>query len=344
VYDAKHQVWLIASLGIGLTSNDVIVSHSTDGIHWANPAVIDNTSLFADKPWINCDNHNKKYYFHYGYCYASWDDAGQSDQMKMSTSTDGAQTWATPYTLPTGFGMGGQPVVGAKGIAVVPFLGTGMQFFISTNGGESWWNVATISTAQSHQVNGGLRVIGALPSAAVDGGGKIYVVWQDCRFRSGCSSNDIVMSTSADGKKWSGVTRIPIDAANSGVDHFIPGLAIDPSTSGSSAHLALTYYYYPNADCTTQTCNLSVGFVSSQDGGQTWTKGKQLTGGMNVTWLPVTLLGYMAGDYISTSYVNGKAFGVFSVAAKPGSKYRQAMFAPLGGLMEEEKGNGRMPK
>ena len=335
VFDAMHKVWIIASLGVGLLSNDVLVSLSTDGLNWGNPVVVDNTSLFADKPWVGCDNNDKQYYFHYGHCYVSWDDAGQADQMKMSTSTDGGDHWSTPYTLPTGFGLGGQPVVAAKGTATVPFLGSGMQYFYSTDGGKTWRKVGKISSVTTHQVKGGLRVTGALPSVAVDGGNKVYVVWQDCRFRTNCSSNDIVMSTSSDGMKWSAVTRIPIDATNSTVDHFIPGIAVDPSTSGKSAHLALTYYYYPVANCTAKTCNLSVGYVSSQDGGQTWSSAQKLTSGMKVTWLPGTLLGYMVGDYISTSYVNGKAYGVFAVAAKPGSKYNEATFAPASGLLEE---------
>jgi len=80
--------------------------------------------------------------------------------------------------------------------------------------------------------------------------------------------NDIVFSSSSDGVTWSPVSRIPIDPVGSGVDHFIPGLAVDPATSGPGTHLALTYYYYyPDAACTAATCDLDVGFVSSPDGG-----------------------------------------------------------------------------
>jgi hypothetical protein len=68
---------------------------------------------------------------------------------------------------------------------------------------------------------------GRHPSARVDGAGKVYVVWGDCRFRSGCSSNDIVMSTSTSGTKRSKVIRIPIDSTKSTADHFIPGLGVD---------------------------------------------------------------------------------------------------------------------
>src|SRR5205823_2594199 len=104
-------------------------------------------------------------------------------------------------------------------------------------------------------VAGGMRT-SPLPSAEVDASGKVYVVWQDCRFRAGCSSNDIVISSSSDGKTWSAVSRIPIDTTTSTVDHFIPGIAVDPSTSGSTAHLGLSYYYFPVSNCTTSTCAL----------------------------------------------------------------------------------------
>jgi hypothetical protein len=93
----------------------------------------------------------------------------------------------------------------------------------STDGGASWGSSAPVATISSATVPGGLRNGDGLPSAETDGSGKVYVAWQDCRFRSGCSSNDIVYATSSDGTNCSAVTRIPIDATTSGADHFIPG-------------------------------------------------------------------------------------------------------------------------
>jgi hypothetical protein len=107
---------------------------------------------------------------------------------------------------------------------------------------------------------------GPLPSAEIDAAGKVYVVWQDCRFRRSCKSNDIVMTTSTDGTTWTSVIRIPIDAASSSVDHFILELAVDNSTSGSTARLALAYYYYPKSSCKPSACQLNVGYISSTDG------------------------------------------------------------------------------
>jgi hypothetical protein len=177
---------------------------------------------------------------------------------------------------------------------------------------------------------GGIRS-GPLPSARVDGAGKVYVVWGDCRFRSGCTTNDIVMSTSTNGTKWSAVTRIPIDPTRSTVDHFLPGLGVDRATSGKTAHLAMTYYYYPVSQCG-NSCKLEVGFTVSQDGGKTWTAGKHLAGPMDLSWIAPSDNGQMVGDYLGVDFANGKPFGVFAVAQAPGAKLNEAMYttnAPL---------------
>jgi hypothetical protein len=164
-------------------------------------------------------------------------------------------------------------------------------------------------------VAGGLRA-DPLPSAEIDRKGRVYVVWSDCRFRAGCSSNDLVMSVLRHGR-WSAVTRIPIDGLASGLDHFIPGIAVDPATGGRTAHLVVAYYYYPDASCGSN-CQLDVGAISSTDGGVTWTAPTQLAGPMNLSWLADTSQGSMVGDYISASFVKGGvALPVFALASAP---------------------------
>jgi hypothetical protein len=166
----------------------------------------------------------------------------------MSTSTDGGNTWGSQKnTGNNATGIGGQPLLQPNGTVIVPIDNaneTAALAFNSTNGGSSWSSTVTVATIQSHTEAGSLRS-GPLPSAEIDGAGKVFVVWEDCRFESRCRANDIVMSTSTNGATWSAVTRIPSDPVGSGVDHFIPGLAVDKSTSGSTAHLVLDFYYYP---------------------------------------------------------------------------------------------------
>jgi len=195
----------------------------------------------------------------------------------------------------------------------------------SENGGKSLDLSVTVAGIQSHLDAGGIRS-GPLPSAAVDGAGTVWVVWEDCRFRAKCYTNDLVYSTSADGAHWSKVTRIPIDPTSSTVDHFIPGIGIDPATSGATAHVALHYYYYSQSKCTTATCQLYVGYISSHNGGTTWNTPLSLAGFMHLKWLPNSQNGLMVGDYIATAFSNGTPHGVFAVAnPKSGTTFDEAM-------------------
>ena len=331
-YDVKHGLWLIATLPIIDNNGEAVgVSASSDGINWKKPVLVDDSGS-DDKEWITCDNTSTSP--HYGNCYVEWDEPSQGDLVFMSTSSDGGKTWsAGQNTADQISGLGGQPLVQPNGTVVVPIseLGT-MVAFRSTNGGKSWTKSTTIADQNFRTPDGGLRNGFGMPTAQIDGSGKIYVVWPDCSFRPGCSSNDLVMSTSTNGTSWSAVARIPIDPVSSTVDHFIPGVGINIGTSGSTAQLTVTYYYYPVANCN-NSCKLYVGFTTSGDGGQTWTAGKELAGPMQLSWLPQSQNGLMVADYLAAAYSNGNPFGVFAVAKAPnGSVLNEAMYttkAPL---------------
>lgn len=343
-YDAAHNVWLISYLGlvganpsVAPTAPAVLVSRSTDGgLTWGNPIQVNSAggTNNQDKNWSVCDDTATSPF--YGHCYTEWDDNGNGNLVQMSTSTDGGLTWGTrKSTANNATVIGGQPLVQPNGTVIVPIENaneTALLAFTSTNGGTSWNSTITVTTVNHHTDAGSIRS-GSLPTAEIDGSGTVYVVWSDCRFERSCKANDLVMTTSTNGTSWSAVTRIPIDAVGSGVDHFIPGVAVDKATSGSSAHLGLAYYYYPNTRCSSSTCKLDVGFISSTNGGSTWSAATQLAGPMTLTWLANTSQGFMVGDYISTSFVNGTAHPVFVVAnPNNGSVFDEAMYSPSSGL------------
>jgi len=342
-YDAKHGQWLISSLPIGNSGLNVAVSRSPNGLKWGNPIMVDSSGG-DDKNWITCDNSPKSRF--YGNCYTEWD----SGTIFMSTSSDGGLTWGpAKTTADQAGGIGAEPLVQPNGQVVVPFLGGSMMAFTSTDGGASWNQSFTIANVTTFQGNSSLRSVGfPLPSTGIDKSGKLYVVWSDCSFRSGCSTNDLVMSTSTNGTKWTLPARIPIDKLSSTVDHFIPGLAVDRATSGKAAHLTATYYYYPQANCDDSTCQINVGFTTSTNGGKTWTGGKNLAGPMKISWLPNSQNGPMLADYMSSSYVSGKAFGVFMVAHAPsGGLFNQAAYTtknPLEALADEPRFSSRGEK
>jgi BNR repeat-like domain len=334
-YDARHDTWMISSIPL-LPSRvvpTIFVSLSTNGgASFGNPVQIPPPAkkVNLDKNWTVCDNHPASAF--YGNCYTEFDNFGEGDLEYMSTSSDGGVTWSAPVS-PAGHakGLGGQPVVQPDGTVIVPFesLRGTIAAFRSTDGGATWSKEVSISRISFHPNSGGLRT-SPLPTAEIDAAGRVYVAWEDCRFETKCAANDIVLSSSADGVNWSAVSRIPIDAVDSGVDHFIPGLGVDPATSGAGAHLALTYYFYPDAACTAATCQLDVGFVSSPDGGASWSASTQLDGPRSLADIAATSQGTMVGDYISTSFnSSGTAATVFAVG-KPhtGSVFDEGMWAP----------------
>lgn len=332
-FDAKHNVWLISSLGIRSSSVDVLTSRSTDGGRtWSNPVTTATGSL--DKNWIVCDNTASSP--HFGNCYTEYDVTSSGDSIRMRTSTDGGATWGSAKA-PGGShaGLGGQPLVLPNGHVIVPYLSTSgtIRSFRTTNGGSTWNSTVQVATISHHDAAGGLREE-ALPSAEADSAGTVYVAWADCRFRSGCPGNDIVIAKSTSETTWAAPVRVPIDATSSTVDHFVPGIGVDPSRSGSSARIGLTYYFYPTANCTASTCQLDVGFISSVNGGTSWSAPTQVAGPMNLSWIPNTSQGRMFGDYISTSVLpGGNAYPVVPVGTAPsGSTFNLPMTVPTGGL------------
>jgi hypothetical protein len=327
-YDDKHGVWLVTGLIIDSAGRDlgVVVSSSTNGKHWNSPVLaVGNDGQSYDKEWVACDSWPSSP--HYGNCYIEVDKPSSGNQIVMVTSSDGGNTWGS-QKVPSGSpsGLGGQPLAQPNGNVVVPFSAnySAVQAFRSTDGGNSWMSTVTISTSNYHDVTGMRQE--PLPTAEIDASGRIYVAWQDCRFRSGCSANDIVMSTSDNGTTWSSVVRIPIDPTDSGMDHFTPGLGVSTKTSGSEARLGLYYYFYPQASCSASTCQLEVGYISSNDGGTNWSSPTMLAGPMKLSWL-AQAGGAMVGDYISCSIIGKKAVSVFAVGQPPnGSTLDQAMY------------------
>src|SRR5215471_227097 len=305
-YNAKFKTWIIETLAMseagGAHGAAVLVSGSTNGITWTNPRTVSvvESGGFYDKPWIGCDN-----------------------------------TWsAKQNTTGSAFGTGGIPLVQPNGTVIVPgddpFLSS-VQAFKSTDGGKTWSAPVFVASINEHTVSGGMRAL-PLIGAQIDASGKVYVVWADCSFRTNCSSNDIVMSTSIDGTTWTQPARIPVDPVKSTIDHFTPGLGIEPGTSGSSAHLALTFDGLLQANCSTN-CNLGVGYISSPNGGTSWTAPKILAKGINPNWLAATSSGQMLGDYNGASYPGTKAHAVFATAKAPvGGTFNEPMDTNAAGL------------
>ena len=319
-YDALHGVWIVSTLTIETKSSHVYTAHSTDGVHWSAPVDAAGGPVL-DKDWIACDNGPASPFR--GRCYLEYTDDDQNITVSQF-STDGGLTWS-PAVRAGPFLVGTQPVVEPNGTLVVVAgdysneraLTGSMVALRSTDGGVTFTR-STVSDLQAAD-NSPMRAI-SLPSLERDSNGTIYATWSDCRFRTGCSQNDLVLSTSTDGVTWSAPTRV-----TAGTAAFIPGLAADPAHPG---HLAVVYAHYYGT-CSKAPCLLGMSLVQSRDGGKTWTAPQRLDAQpFSTNWIPRSEGGRMVGDYFSTSYAGSRVVPVFSLATTMlKGKFREGIFA-----------------
>jgi hypothetical protein len=340
-YDSVARVWLIASLGVSERQTALLVSRSRDGLVWSAPVVAAASALEDyDKEWIACDNWPLSRFR--GRCYLSYLDFA-SGQIRTRHSDDGGLTWSGPTGVPgrtqSSVANGVQPVVRPDGSLVLVFAAfaaftrfddpraSEMVAVVSSDGGVQFGPRIRISGLEEEVVIG-VRAP-PLPSVEIDAAGTIYVAWHDCRFRPGCLLNDIVLARSADGVRWSEPVRVPTVAPERETHVFVPGLGVDPTTSGRRTRLAVVYHVKPQ-DCGFVRCpGIHVELVTSADAGATWSRPDRLSAEpMPLEWLAETGLGRMTGDYISTSFVGGRPIPVFSLATQPVvSRFQQAIFA-----------------
>jgi M6 family metalloprotease-like protein len=328
-YDAVHGVWLISVLalhdGPELLSS-LVTSRSTDGISWSAPVVTSpvQTHFAHDKNWIVCDNGPASPFR--GRCYVVWTGAGDEfAALGVSSSNDGGSTWSPDMLVPWLGGSAWQPVVQPDGTLVIVYIASrAIRATRSTDGGRSFSGPVTVSSLQDSATSG-FRAP-SLPSAEVDARGRITVAWQDCRFRSGCGGgvtpNDVVYSSSPDGRRWSRVWRVPTGAALDGLPHFVVGLGVDATTTGARTRLGVAFHVL-TAD------GVVPYFVSSSNNGNGWTTAEALASPQPVTSFPEAGDARFLGDYISTSFVaGGIAVPVFASATAPfDGRYHQGIFA-----------------
>ena len=327
-YDALHGVWLASSLAITPGQESALVfNRSPDGIRWSAPVIA--TSSFArgetllDKQWFACDNWTSSPFR--GRCYLAYSDF-RSDRISIQTSTDGGATWSAPTGARDDAGResmragapGVQPVVRPNGDVLILYWDANQMSSIrSTDGGASFSPTQFIARAQS--VSGFNFRAFALPSAEVDAAGTVYLVWSDCQLRSACAGTDLVLSSSADGLRWTGPTRIPTGRPAAGVHDVIPGLAADPQRSG---RIAVAWYRLQALG------GIDAFFARSANAGATWTAPRRLnTETMTRSWIAQTTLGPMVGDYISTSFASGTPVSVLALASRPGQRLDEAIYA-----------------
>jgi len=194
---------------------------STDGGKtWTNVTELATPDgYFDDKESVTADPTTP------GTAYIVWDRTPYFDVWPgpsyMSKTTDYGATWSAPHQItPTNNNtadLGNVIVVDPNTGTLYDFMdrfyrSSGLAKYVvikSTNGGDTWSSPVVIAgdkgiqTVDPHPGGPDIRDGWEIISAAIDPvTGRLYAVWQDARYTGG-ELNQILISTSANGSKWS---------------------------------------------------------------------------------------------------------------------------------------------
>ena len=189
----------------------VAVSTSLDGGRtWASQSWATSFATAADKPAI-AQSGGKLYVFY------------QNQALLSTVSSNGGLTWSGATTIEAG-GRNAAPVVDQAGNVHV-FYNTANAIKVARpaggNGG-SGSRVTTVSGTVALQPRPTQYRAGIYPTAGVDRSGTFYVAWADGR--NAATGNDILLSRSTDGIRWSAPTRVNTDSGNA--DQLMPALSV----------------------------------------------------------------------------------------------------------------------
>jgi len=284
---------LVFDEGSGSAPSGVAVNVSTDGgMTWSSPTYPDNqqTDNGDDKDWIVVDQSSGAGH-HQGRVYVAWD--RPSAGVLVSYSDDFGETWSAPSTVSPQFGIGAIPLVMPNGDLAVVFLsfgtlgsaprpslpeaeaGSGVRMVITAAAGAG--SVATgapISFGPMHRIAAYLgnpirqQRAGGLPTAAVDPvSGRIYVGWEDGRFRNDRVNDAVVTWSDDEGATWHRVKPVNPGPRGNWVDHFNPAIAV--GDDGSLRVVDLVRREAPRIRHAKSY--VDVQYQQSMDGGKTFT-------------------------------------------------------------------------
>lgn len=243
------------------------VNVSTDGGRtWGDPILLqdDDGAGLNDKNWIVVDNGQGPGH-HHGRVYVVWD---RVVPVLATYSDDRGKTWLpAPSLIYSGQGIGAMPMVMPNGDLAVAFLtDVALAPTLHPNPGDDLAepipgvSKMVISVARGA---GGLPTgtplvftpptsvgvfegnsirqqrAGGLPTADVDPRtGRIYVSWEDGRFRTD-SANDVVLTWSDDeGTTWTPVRVVNPGTPGDWIDRYNPAVGIGPDGSVRIAYRA----------------------------------------------------------------------------------------------------------
>jgi hypothetical protein len=313
-FDQRHGVWLVVTLGITNGPTSLDVSRSSDGRTWSSAAsALSAPAAAFDKEWIFCDNWPSSP--RRGTCYIAYTNL-RTEAIALTSSSDGGLTWAAPTAVgPPGDVVDGLPAALPDGTLVVAWLDGRTVFAArSADGGSSFAAPVSVTEIRASPTQG-LRAP-ELPALDVDRRGRLLLAWPDCRFRAGCSGNDIVLATSTDGASWSAPMRVTTGSGS----YSTPGLAADARTNG----IVVSAQVVPTGTC----CSVGMGIAVSRDGSR-WAATRRLdVRAMRFDWLALAGNARFLGDYLAASWIGGRPLAIVPIASPPrAGRLDQSLYA-----------------
>ena len=177
-----------------------------------------------------------------------------------------------------------------------------LAFIKSTDGGATWTApqvIAPFQAAGAVDPNTGrhARVGDGLQEVAIDGSGKLYVVWEsstnwnkNINQAAGTFDNEVLLTSSSNGgASWSAPKAI---VGPSTLPIFTPTIAVN-----ATGKIAVTYYDSHNLSSTnTTTWPIDYQVIYSSDGGTSFSAPARVAGPFDLMSAPVAR-GFFLGDY-----------------------------------------------
>jgi len=295
----------------------VAVQRSDDhGLTFNAPVLVQDDSscsVFNDKPWIAVDTFPASP--HHGRVYSVWDRIEPAGQpISLRYSDDRGETWSALIAVSSPFfpgGIGAIPLLQPNGDLTLVYapVGTATAEEVaqtSHDGGVTFAPPVTIESFEGSDP-AGMRTGDGLPAAALDPvTGRLYVVWQDGRFRSD-GLNDIVMSVSTDGgTSWGPLGLVNVRVPHRPRDRFTPGVA---AYGG-----AVLVVYGARKDVGPR---VTMRYVASADDGVTFGRERRLGRTGDLTYAATAGGQRFLGDYIGVAASATTAHAVWCFSARP---------------------------